>query len=62
MDTSLWLSASWLLLLIAVSLTADKNSLSQQTGVGPVLSQSSYATPSLEPRARHGRTIKQQLR
>ena len=62
MDTSLWLSVGWLLLLIAVSLTADKHSMPKQTAVGPVLSQSSYATPSLEPGARHGRTIKQQLR
>lgn len=62
MDTSLWLSAGWLLLLIAVSLTADKKSLSQQTAVGPVLSQSSYATPSFDPGSRHGHTIQQQLR
>lgn len=62
MDTSLWLSAGWLLLLIAVSLTADKTSIPHQAAVGPVLSQSSYATPSFEPGPRHGRTINQQLR
>ena len=49
MRTSLWVSVGWLLLLLVVSLSAEKNSLRQHAAVGAVTNQSSCLTPVLSP-------------
>ncbi len=47
MNTSLWVSAGWLLLLLAISLSVDTHSPRQHAPVGTVLGQSSCLTSAL---------------
>ncbi|MBX3307692.1 MAG: hypothetical protein KF751_16735 [Nitrospira sp.] len=49
MRTSLWVSVGWLLLLLVVSLSAEKNSVGQQAAVGAATGQSSCLTPVSSP-------------
>ena len=45
MSTQMWLSAGWLLLLLMVSLGADKNSVQHSTATSAVAGQSARLTP-----------------
>lgn len=45
MSTQMWLSAGWLLLLLIVSLGADKNSVQHSTATSAVAGQSARLTP-----------------